>query len=238
MPKSISLRRHAGALALLAAMAAMPAHAKDRPFQSARTAVAEDDDEGTWSIESWVQRHGTVRGISVEPEYTFTPYTSVQMEFTRLLDKRGAETGHEAEVEFKHLFNQIARDGWGWGVSAALTAERTRGEGTQRSVTLKLPLSVTLGDTGALLHLNAGLIKPEHARRESTVSAAAEMDLMPRVRGFVELAREGREKFGQIGVRHWLKRDHLALDFSLQQRRLEDGRRASGFILGVGWYDL
>lgn len=235
--------RHARAaalagVALAGVLATDPARANDRPFQSARTAVSEDDDEGSWSIESWVQRRGSVRGLSFEPEYTFTPYTSVQMELTRLLDRHGAETGHEAEIEFKHLFNAIARDGYGWGVSAAISGERSRDDGTVRKLTLKLPLSIALGETGALAHLNAGVIKAEHVKREFTVSAAAEADLVPRFRGFVELAREGREHFGQVGVRHWVKRERLAVDFSLQQRRTPDGERASGFILGLGWYDL
>lgn len=223
---------------LLAALlvAAAPSWANDRPFQSARTAVAEDD-EGTWSIESWAQRHGRVRGFSLEPEYGFTPFTSVQMEFTRLVDAAGGDTGHEAEVEFKHLFNRIQRDGYGWGVSLALTAERTRAEGTQRSMTFKVPLSLALGEGGAMLHLNAGLMKPQHAAREWTVSAAAEAEVFRRTTGFVELAREGRERFGQFGVRHWIKRERLAIDFALQQYR-RDGERASGFIVGLGWYDL
>lgn len=226
-----------GALAL-ALLAAWPVHANDRPFQSARTAVSEDDDEGTWSFESWVQRRGSVRGLSFEPEYTFTPWTSLQAELTRLVDRRGAETGHEAEVEFKHLFNTFARDGWGWGVSAAYGADRTRAEGTTRTLTVKLPFSFPLGDKGALLHVNAGVLKATRERREFAFGAAAEMELLPRSTGFVELAREGRERFGQLGVRHWLKRERLALDFSLQQRRSPDAPRASGFILGLGWYDL
>jgi hypothetical protein len=224
------------ALAGLAILHAPAAHANDRPFQSARTAVAEDD-EGTWSIESWVQRLGRVRAASVEPEYGFTTMTSVQMEFTRVLDRQGDDTGHEAEVEFKHLFNHIARDGYGWGVSAALAWERSRAEGTQHRLTLKLPLSIALGETGALLHVNAGVFKPSRDKRQFTTSVAAEMGLPWRSRGFVELAREGREHYGQLGVRHWVKRERLALDVSLQQRR-SGGERASGVLVGLGFYDL
>jgi len=98
-------------------LAAGPARANDRPFQVARTAVLEDD-EHVWSIESWVQRLGGVRSASLEPEYTFESGTSVQFELTRQLDRHDSETGHEAEIEFKQIFNNVARDGWGWGVSA------------------------------------------------------------------------------------------------------------------------
>lgn len=41
----------------------------------------------------------------------------------------------------------------------------------------------------------------------------------------------------QVGARHRLRREKLAVDFSLQQQRANDSRRA-GFILGLGWYDF
>jgi len=223
-------------IAVAGVLAAPVAWANDRPFQVARTAVLEDDEQ-VWSFESWVQRLGSVRGLAIEPEYTFEAGTSVQFELSRFIDRRGSETGHEAEVEFKQLFNNIARDGWGWGLSATLAAERTRDSGTIPSVGIKLPLSVALGDGGGFLHLNAGIGKARDARRTWTGAAGIERELFKRTVFFAELARDGGVTFAQVGARHWLRRDKLAIDFSLQQQRA-DGSRASGFIVGLGWYDL
>ncbi|MEP6875501.1 MAG: hypothetical protein ABI887_14165 [Burkholderiales bacterium] len=224
-------------IGLSAALAAPLAWGNDRPFQIARTAVLEDD-EHVWSFESWVQRLGSVRGLSVEPEYTFEAGTSVQFELARFTDRRGSETGHEAEVEFKQLFNNVARDGWGWGLSATLAAERTSDSGgTIPSVGIKLPLSIALGDGGGFLHLNAGISKARDARRAWMGGIGIERELFKRTLLFAELAREGEVTFMQLGARHWLRRDKLAIDFSLQQQRA-DGSRASGFIVGLGWYDL
>ena len=208
---------------------------RDR-FQVARTAVLEDD-EHVWSFESWVQRLGSVRGVSIEPEYTFEAGTSVQFELTRFTDRRGSGTGHEAEVEFKQLFNNVARDGWGWGLSATLAVERTRESGSVPSVGIKLPLSIALGDGGGFVHFNAGIGKARDERRSWNGAAGIERELFKRTVFFAELAREDRQTFGQVGARHWLRRDKLAIDLSLQQRRA-DGGRASGFIVGLGWYDL
>jgi hypothetical protein len=221
-----------------AGLFAVPAAwANDRPFQVARTAVLEDDEQ-VWSFESWMQRLGSVRGLSIEPEYTFDAGTSVQFELTRFIDRRGIDTGHEAEVEFKQLFNNVARDGWGWGVSATLAVERTRDSGGGvPSIGIKLPLSIALGDGGGFLHLNAGIGKARDARRAWSGAAGIERELLKRTVFFAELAREGRTTFAQIGTRHWLRRDKLAIDVSLQQQRA-DGSRASGFIVGLGWYDL
>ena len=224
-------------MAVSSVLATPQAWANDRPFQVARTVVLEDDEQ-VWSFESWVQRLGSVRGFSVEPEYTFDAGTSVQFELTRFVDRRGGETGHEAEIEFKRIFNNVARDGWGWGVSATLAVERTRDiDGSVPSIGFKLPLSIALGDSGGFLHLNAGISKARDARRAWNGAAGIERELFRRTVFFAELARENQATFAQIGMRHWLRRDKLAIDFSLQQQRA-DGSRASGFIVGLGWYDL
>jgi len=234
---AVALRRCAPLwIGMLATLVAPLVQANDRPFQVARTAVLEDDEQ-VWSFESWVQRLGSVRGLSIEPEYTFDAGTSLQFELTRFVDRRGAETGHEAELEFKHLFNNVARDGWGWGVSASLAVERTREGGSVPSVGIKLPLSIALGEGGGFLHLNAGISKARDARRTWSGAAGIERELFKRTLCFAELAREGRSTFAQIGARHWLRRDKLAIDVSLQQQRAE-GLRTHGFIIGLGWYDL
>lgn len=223
--------------AFLLLVSATAAWCNDRPFQAARTAVMEDD-EYTWSIETWAQRYGRVRGLSFEPEYTFGGGFSIQGELTKLKERNsGPETGHEAEVELKQVFNHIGRDGWGLALSAAFGREKLRDEEAVRTVTLKLPLSIALGSTGALLHLNVGAEKATGHRREWTTAMAAEHEVFRRTWLFAEFSRTGEEKFAQLGVRHWLKKEKLALDFSLQQHR-NDGQRASGFILGLGFYDL
>jgi len=225
------------------------ARANDRPFQFARTAVLEDD-ENVWSVESWVQRYGGVRGLSLEPEYTFGGGTSLQFELTRFVDRRDEQTGHEAELEFKQLFNNIARDGYGWGVSVRLSAERTLAKtdesthenarergGTVPTFGVQLPFSIALGDSGGYLHLDVGVGKTRDERRAWSSGIGIERELLKRTTFFAELARDGDMKFAQIGARHWLRRDRFAIDFSVQQQRV-DGRRDSGFILGLGWYDL
>ena len=224
-------------LAVLGALCASTAVlANDRPFQFARTAILEDDDDQTWSFESWVQRYGSVRGVSIEPEYNFGAGRSVQVELGRFIDRNGEQTGQEGEVEFKQLFNHIGSDGWAWGVSAAAGLERTQAEGTVRHLNVKLPVSIALGAHG-YLHLNPGLALTSGSRRAFTQSAAVEKRLFERTMAFAEFARERELRFGQIGARYWLKREKLALDFALQQQRIE-GRRSSGFVLGLGAYDF
>jgi hypothetical protein len=97
-------------------------------------------------------------------------------------------------------------------------------------------VSIALGDGGGFLHLNVGIGKARDARRTWSGGLAVEREVFKRTLLFAELAREGEATFMQLGLRHWLRRDKLAIDFSVQQQRA-DGR-ASGFIVGLGWYDL
>jgi hypothetical protein len=220
------------------ACAAGVAWGNDRPFQEARTAVREDE-ENVWSMDSWMQRFGRVRGLSIEPEYTFGGGNSVQVELTRLFGRRGAPSGQNAEIEFKHIFNDIARDGWGIGVSAAFARERNTDEGTNsRSVTFRLPVSVALGEA-TLVHLNPGMEKRSGERRAFNAAVAGEHEVVRRWVLFAELSRDGEQHYGQVGLRRWVRKEKLAIDFALQQFRPRDGgARSSGWLLGMSLYDL
>ena len=229
-----------GLCVALLACACATTLANDRPFQIARTAVMEDD-ELVGSFESWVERRGKLLSLSVEPEYIFSGGTSLQLQLTRSLDRNpdrpGELTGHELEVEFKHIFNHIGRDGWGLAVSGALGAERSTGDGTVRTLSLKLPLSINLGEGYATVHLNPGLAKSSGSRRVWTRAVAIEREVFKRSTAFAELAHEGDLRLAQVGARHWLRRDKLAIDLAWQLQRKPDGQTHS-VVIGLGWYDL
>ena len=229
--------RRLGGLCSLLLLCAAPAQANDRPFQIARTAVMEDDEQ-VWSFESWAERRGTLRGLSVESEYTFGGGSSLQLQLSRFVDRQAVLTGNETELEFKHVFNHIGRDGWGVAVTGALGWERSPGEASVRTAGLKLPVSVTLGEGYATLHLDLGLNKSSGTRRTWTRAVAIDREVFKRTTAFAELAQEGTLRLTQIGARHWLRRDKLAIDIAWQQQQRSGQARASGLTLGVGWYDL
>lgn len=89
----------------------------------------------------------------------------------------------------------------------------------------------------ALLHLNLGLHKQRGERREWLASAAFEHKLPWRSIAFLEVGREDRQTLWHAGVRHWIRRDKLALDLSAQQTR-GGGDKAGGVVLGLSWHDL
>jgi hypothetical protein len=236
------LRAVRPALPLLAAcvMGATVGHAwgNDRPYQATWLAVADEDDEGVWSVESWVTRLGSVRTFNVAPEYAFQPTTMLQLEMARADDRAGGGWSTLAELEFKQLFNHIARDGYGWGVVLTYTGAKGADSRWKRDEwSVKLPLSVSLWEGDGFVHLNASRGQQGEERARWGVALALEREVLKRTRLFGEVAREGNTTFVHGGVRYWVKRERLAIDFSLQRERA-DGATRNGAIIGIGWYDL
>jgi hypothetical protein len=223
---------------LVVALTALDAAANDRPYLSTNSAAAEEDDDGVWSVESWISRLGPVRALNVAPEYAFDPTTSLQLELGRARNRDAGESASFAELEFKHLFNHIARDGYGWGVVVSLGSAKESGASWKRDEWgVKLPFSLALWEGEGLLHLNAGMTKPRDDKRQWGASIALEREVFKRTSAFAEVAREGDATLLHAGVRHWIKREKLAIDFSLQRVR-GDSVRDNGAVIGIGWYDL
>jgi len=209
----------------------------DRPYLVTNSAAAEEDEEQVWSVENWYRSAGAQRSLTVAPEYAFDPLNSLQVEFRRTLDREGVN-GHELEVEYKHLFNHIARDGYGWGVVAALDMVRPQGgPWTRSAVSLALPFSLQVAEGSGLLHLNLGVSKPRDERRVFTGALAAEREVFRRTTLFAEWARDEDGRLLHGGVRYWIKRETLAVDLAWQRVRSDDSR-GSGVVLGIAWYDL
>jgi hypothetical protein len=227
-----------GVVVVLMLAGAASADAADRPFLATDSAAAEEDDDNVWSVESWFARRGSVRTLSIAAEYAFNPTTSVQLEFARARDRAVRQTGQEIELELKHLFNHIARDGYGVGVVAALAWQKGGDAGWRRAgASLNLPFTWAFADSGVALHVNAGVDKTVGERRAWTRSVALEGEIARRTTVFAELSREGSDQLAHAGVRRWAQRDKLALDLSWQRTRSNDGR-ASGIVVGIGFYDL
>ena len=221
-----------------AAICAGPAIAVDRPFLATNSAAAQEDDDKVWSVESWFARVGNVHSTSIAPEYAFNPTTSIQFEYTRARDRAAGSTEQEFELEFKVLFNHIARDGYGWGIVPLLIFANESGAGWRyKSLGLTLPYTLELWERDGALHLNVGAQKARDARREFHYSAALERQVFKRTSLFGEFARQGDVTLLHGGVRHWLKKEKFAVDISALRSRAP-GSRENGWVLGLAWYDL
>ena len=223
----------------VSAMLATGLQAADRPYLVVSGAAAEEDDDAVWSIETVAQFGRQQRSQSLSAEYAFNPVQSVQLEMARQRDRLAGATGWSAELEYKHLFNHIARDGWGWGVALSLGADKSAGQGWRAgSWAAVLPLSLQLADKAALLHLNLGLVRELGERRHGLAAVGFEVEAFRRTTVFAEVARSSENRLLHLGLRHWIRRDRLALDLSAQRRWATDQPRYSSWVLGLGWYDL
>lgn len=237
--RSLAPVRLAACLAACIVGAAPPAAAADRPFLSANTAIAEDDEEQVWAVESWYQRVGRVQSATVAPEYAFDPFNSLQLEMRRVV-RRDDVSGHELELEYKHLFNSIERDGWAWGVVATVDLERRqRGPWERRAVSVFVPVTLKLGEatSDGLVHINPAIAKPRDERRMLVGAVGAEREVWRRTTLFGEIARDDEGRSVQLGLRHWIKRERLAVDIAWQRVRNNE-QRGAGIVLGIAWHDL
>ena len=233
-----AVTRWAPALCMAGALWASAAQASERPFLLTSSAAAEEDNDGVWAVETWAQRSKSQTGLSVAAEYGFNPTTSLQLERSPLQDRGSGDKAHAVELELKHLFNRIGREGWGWGINLAVGAATVDEAGWRtQSVSIKLPYTLSLREGDAMLHVNVGLQKQREERREWVASTALEHKLGTRTKLFIELGREDRSTMLHGGLRHWLKRDKFAVDFSVQQVRNAESKER-GVVIGLGWHDL
>jgi len=224
----------------LAGLVCLSAHAwaGDRPYLATTTAVAEDDDDNVWAVASNYQQVGENRISVGSVEYAFNPTNSIQFEITHHRDREADTAEQEVEIEFKHLFNHIARDGWGLGLSTSLIFAKPQDEVWRHGgVALTVPFSLSLWEGEGLLHLNAGVMKPADDVEQWRVSAAIERKVAKNTTLFTELARQGEQTTLHGGVRYWVKREKLAIDFSLQRVQGAE-QRADGFVIGLNLFDL
>jgi hypothetical protein len=228
----------AAAVAACVGLAAAAAHAGDRPFKALATAAAEEDDDRVWSVETTFDRLGSVQSAAVQAEYAFDPVDSVQLGYVHARERRARLDTQALELEGKHLFNHIARDGWGWGVVLSHAFTKAPDEGWRGgNWQLALPLSLQLGASSALVHATLGWEKSRAERSERLLALGAEAEVGKRARLFAEVARAGEVTLANLGLRHWVQRERLALDFSLQRAR-GGIARDSGVVVGLSWYDL
>jgi hypothetical protein len=232
--------RHGALAGLIFLGTAGPTCAGDRPFLAVNSAAAEEDDDQVWSFSSWVTRQRGARSGQVSLEYAFSPTLSVQLEAGRTREKGNDTSLTQGEFEVKYLFNHIARDDFGIGISLGSAHAWARHAGMKEresSLALTVPFSWAVVPGSTLVHVNVGVEKPRHQASERFSAVGIEHELARRLSVYAEWAKEGEAKLVNLGARWWIKREKWAIDLSNYQVRV-DGVRARGWVLGLSWYDL
>lgn len=232
-------RAVAGVLALL--LSALPGAASaDRPFLATTSAAAEEDDDNVWSVHTWALGDRLSRQQGAVAEYAFEPRISIEFSLQRARTRGAfAETTLQAETELKWLCNNIARDGWGIGLSLGLGAGK-EGDAAWRGGNWQVvaPLSWQYDQGGGQLHLNLGLARERGQPRENLRAVAVQQPLGARLTAFAEWARSGEATLQHGGLRWWLQRERLALDFAAFRRKSDGANGGTGWLIGLNLYDL
>lgn len=201
--------------------------ASDRPYLAATNAVADEDDDNVIALESWIETARRYGEFRFEPEYNFDPRNAVRLELGISQDHRfdPEVRSRGVEVEYKHLFTDLARSGYGTGVIVGVDWDDHSGaiEGFENAPGHTWSLGV-VGLTSlrptpdTLLHLNlgAGIESGDGARIRWAV--AVEHEIVPRTTLFAEAGTDREQRLIHGGVRHWLKRDRFAVDLTVGRR--------------------
>lgn len=212
------------AAALLCCLA-QAAVASDRPYLAATSAVAEEDDDNVAALETWIETSRRFREFRFEPEYNFDPRNAVRIELGAARDRRfeSPVRTRGAEVEFKHLFTDLARSGFGSGVIVGVDWDDRRGgdEESEHSWSLGTSGLATLRPTpDTLVHFNLGAVKENGESAGARWAVAIEHEIVRRTTLFLEagaVAHEERLIHG--GLRYWVKRERFAVDLTVGRRR-------------------
>jgi hypothetical protein len=232
----------AGLFGLLAAAAL----ASDRPYLAATNAVADEDDDNVTALESWIESSQRFREFRFEPEYNFDPRNAVRVELGIARDRRfdPAVRTRGAEVEYKHLFTDLARSGFGSGVIVGVDwDDRSAGDATGDVAVHTWALGavglVSLRPTpDTLVHFNLGAVKETGENPRARWAVAAEHEIVRRTTLFAEVGvTESDARLIHGGVRYWVKRERFAVDFTVGRRHGEPA--SSTFItIGIAVQDL
>jgi hypothetical protein len=221
--------------------------ASDRPYLAATTAVVDEDDDNVIALETWIESSHRFGEFRFEPEYNFDPRNAVRVELGVARDRRFDPAVHSraAEVEYKHLFTDLARSGYGSGVIVGVDwDDRTGGsadlEGTgEHAWGLDVVGLLTLRATpDTLLHLNLGAAKESNANARARWAVAIEHEIVHRTTLFAEAgSASGEQTLVHGGVRHWIKRERFAVDLTVGRRR--GGPAERNFVtLGIALQDI
>lgn len=232
--------------AVLFSFVAAAALASDRPYLAATNAVADEDDDNVAALETWFEFSRRFGEFRFEPEYNFDPRNAMRVELGVARDGRfdPAVRTRGAEVEYKHLFTDIARSGYGSGIIAAIDwADRSGGEEVERDHVHAWSIGVagltTLRPTpDTLLHFNLGAVKETAETLHARWALAVEHEIVRRTTLFAEAgASTGEQRLVHGGVRHWIKRDRFAVDLTIGRRR-GDPAGSTFVTLGIALQDF
>lgn len=231
-------------VALAAAWGSGAAWADDRPFLRTTSAVVEDDDERVFEFTATHVVAKKQRSTSAQLGYSFSPTWSVEMEQGLQRDRIEGHTEREQGLGLRLSWVDPAREGWGLATRLSVERERESGEEwTRPQWRGVMAFSLPLAGKRAWLHANLGArYSPPVSgsqRWAGLWSLAAQMPLSRRTALFAEAAgaSDGLDRMVQFGVRQWLQREKVAIDWGWGRQWARD-TPANFLAISLSLYDL
>ena len=204
----------------------------------------EDDDERVFE---WSASHVSgkkERSTQMQLGYSFSPSLSVEFELGQARDKVDEVSWRGRGLGVWMSLIDPARQGWGLATKLSVERELESGERWE-SPQWKgvLAYSLPMAEKTVWLHANVGMqyqSTDNGSRRWTSLwSVAAQKELNRRFEVFAELAgnQARSDQLAQLGVRHWIKREKLAIDVGLGRQFAED-RRGNFMAISLSVFDI
>jgi hypothetical protein len=213
----LRLVAHAG-LACLALAAALPA-----PAHAARPLITDDArivDARACQLESWVRRNEDSTEFWAIPACNLTGNLELGIGGSRTREAGETHTT-DVQVQAKTIFKALEPNGWGVGLAVGHLRRRDDSTGgLARRLYGYVPLSVSFADDLAVLHVNAGLLRPAgESSHRVTSGVGAEVRLHPRLFFIPEVFhQEAGRPFFQTGFRFWIVPQRVQVDATYGDR--------------------
>lgn len=192
--------------------------------------MATDDasilDTGQCQVEAWSQRGQGSSENWVVPHCNISGQWELAAGTGRLSLQQG-QSESVALVQAKTVFRQLKPNDWGIGL--ALGDQVSRGSST---LSINVPVSISLADDVLLLHANAGWKQVTRIGSGATWAAGAELNVTENAGITMELygGRKDDSRV-QLGARYALVPGHIVLDAALS-RRISPSAAARSVNLG------
>lgn len=212
----------------------------DMDAQAARPMITDDArlvDPRACQVESWARRNRDSTEFWALPSCNVTGNLELTFGGAVGRDSGGTRTT-DVVLQGKTLLRRMEPNGWGVG----LVLGNVRHPAINRDRNLLgdvygyVPASFSYLDDRFVLHVNVGVLRDRHARRDRiTWGIGSESQLSDRTWLIAETFGQNTGRpFLQIGVRHWIVPNHVQIDTTYGDR-LGSATREHWFSVGLRW---
>lgn len=202
-----------------------------RPMQTDDARIV---DEKACQLETWVRSGPQNHQFWALPGCNPTGNLEITVGGARTRNDGDPNQLSDRVFQAKTLFRTLQPNDWAWGLAVGLNPHPNLPRTERNDVYAYIPFTRSFNDDRTLLHLNAGALRIKSENRQVLTWGVGVEQQITRdtwLMGESFGRNEGRPYY-QLGIRHWLIRDHVQLDMTYGNR-LDNPAEERWFSIGL-----